>query len=300
LYCRNLTADLYWAHDNLRANRHDPTLMTVSPGRMFLEWANLLLLRERFDAVVCDDPWPGIVELGQFVQRNSTKFAGRATGRAACAILNVPSLRRRATAKFRAALARADSALFVCLGNICRSPFAEHYARRVLPANVTVRSTGLYPRPNRPSPEPAIVAARELGVDLSNHRADVLTDETLSRFDLIVSFDESVHHEIRRRFPAARRKLHRFALLAGDGPLEVPDPFGGSLDRYRAVYRRIAAVLDSLRMAPAVDGPPCRRSPIPTAERSSPCASPVAADASAGFATSTAIGPPSSGHRPTK
>jgi protein-tyrosine phosphatase len=165
--------------------------------------------------------------------------------RAACAALGIPAVRQRATAKTRAALERAESVLFVCLGNICRSPFAEHYARRVLPAAVAVRSSGLYPRPNRPSPEPAILAASEQGVDLSRHRADVLNEESVGRSDLIFSFDESVHQEIRRRFPAARGKLHRFALLADDGPVEVPDPFGGSLDRFRVVYRRIAAVLDS-------------------------------------------------------
>ncbi|HEX3999274.1 MAG TPA: ATP-grasp domain-containing protein [Pirellulales bacterium] len=245
LYCRNLTADLYWAHDNLRANRTDPTLMTVPLAQTLRELSHVLLLRERSDTLVCDDPWPGLVELGQFVRVNSAKFARRAMARAACAALGIPAVRQRATAKTRAALERAESVLFVCLGNICRSPFAEHYARRVLPAAVAVRSSGLYPRPNRPSPEPAILAASEQGVDLSRHRADVLNEESVGRSDLIFSFDESVHQEIRRRFPAARGKLHRFALLADDGPVEVPDPFGGSLARFRVVYRRIAAVLDS-------------------------------------------------------
>lgn len=245
LYCRNLTADLYWAHDNLRANRRDPTLMTVSPIRMVREWANLFLLRERFDALTSDDPWPGIVESAQFARLNAVKFARRTTGRVVRTILHVPTVRRRATSKARSALRQANSVLFVCLGNICRSPLAEHYARHVLPATVEVRSSGLYPRSNRPSPATAIEAARELGIDLSNHRADVLTEETVARSDVIFSFDESVHQEIRRRFPSARYKLHRFALLADDGgAVEIPDPFGGSLDQFRAVYRRIAAVLD--------------------------------------------------------
>ena len=202
LYCRNLTADLHWAHDNLRTNRDDPTLITESPIRMLLEWGNALLLRERFDSLVCDDPWPGIVELAQFARQSSVKVADRAQARIAGTVLKVPAVRRRATAKARSALRRADSALFVCLGNICRSPFAEHYARHVLPA-VEIRSSGLYPRPNRPSPEPAIMAAREFDIDLSTHRADVLTDETVSKSDVIFSFDDSVHEEIRRRFPAA-------------------------------------------------------------------------------------------------
>jgi protein-tyrosine-phosphatase/predicted ATP-grasp superfamily ATP-dependent carboligase len=252
LYGRNLTADLYWAHDNLRTNRLDPTLMTVSPSRMVLEWGKLLLLRERSDTLVCDDPWPGIVELAQFARLNSVKFARRTARQIVGTPLKVPAIRRRATAKARAALRRADSVLFVCLGNVCRSPFAEHYARQTLPTMVEVRSSGLYPHPNRRCPEAGVEAARELGVDLKNHRSDVLTAETIAKFDVIFSFDDSVHQEIRRRFPAARPKLHRFALLADDGPLEVPDPFGGSVDRFRAVYRRIAAVLESVCATPAV------------------------------------------------
>ena len=247
LYCRNLTADLYWARDNLRASRSDSTLITVSTGRMIREWCNLLLLRERSDTLVWDDPWPGFVELGQFVAENGRKFSRRARARIAQSWVAIPAVRWRATAKARSALRRADSALFVCLGNICRSPFAEHFARKVLPAPIEFRSSGIYPRPDRPSPEPAIEAAREMGIDLSQHRSDVLNDETVSHADVIFSFDESVHQEIRRRFPSARRKLHRFALLADAGPLNIPDPFGQSLEHYRIVYRQIAAILELAR-----------------------------------------------------
>lgn len=248
LYCRNLTADLYWAHDNLRADRGDPTLVTVSPGRIIREWFNLLLLRERSDTLVWDDPLPGIVELGQFAADNARKFSHRARTRAAQSFMSIPAVRQRAAAKARTALRRADSALFVCLGNICRSPFAEQYARKILPAAIEFRSSGLYPRPGRPSPEPAVEAAREMEIDLSQHRADVLNEQTVAHADVIFSFDESVHQEIRRRFPSAGKKLYRFSLLGSDGPLDIADPFGGTLDRYRAVYRRIAELLQSAQM----------------------------------------------------
>ncbi len=101
LYCRNLTADLHWAHDNFRASRGDPTLITVTPSRMLLEGGNLLLLRERFDSLVCDDPWPGIVELAQFARQNSVKIADRARAKIAGAVLKAPAVRRRATAQAR-------------------------------------------------------------------------------------------------------------------------------------------------------------------------------------------------------
>jgi protein-tyrosine-phosphatase len=256
LHGRNLTADLHWARDNLRANHRDATLNIVPLGRMFRELANVVLLRERFDGLVCDDPWPGVVELAQFVAENSAKIARRVRTKLLHSALRAAPARRRGTAKVRSALQQAHSVLFVCLGNICRSPYADHLARRLWPAKIEISSSGLYPIPNRRSPKPAIEAAREFGVDLSEHRAHVLDELTISRFDVIFSFDESVHDAIRKQFPSARSRLYRFAALAESGPLEVTDPFGQSLDRFRAVYRQIAEILRASCEFLAVPSPP--------------------------------------------
>ena len=247
LYCRNLTSDLLWAHENFRADHSDHTLSTVPAGRVLRELANPLLLREASDTFVVDDPVPGFVELAQFTRRYAAKFAAKANRRIRASVLRQPLVRRRQVARTKAALREARSVLFVCLGNVCRSPFAEHYARRILPAAISVKSSGLYPIFNRSSPESAVAAAKEWGVDLADHRSDVLNDAAVAAADVIFDFDESLHEELGRRFPQAAGKIHRFALLDDRGPLEVADPFGGSLDDFRATYRQIAGTLDQFQ-----------------------------------------------------
>src|SRR5690606_14203652 len=65
--------------------------------------------------------------------------------------------------------------LFVCTGNTCRSPLAEAVARREIARrgwhNVAVRSAGVAAEPGSPATEEAVIAAAELGLDLSQHRS---------------------------------------------------------------------------------------------------------------------------------
>src|SRR2546422_3500209 len=87
--------------------------------------------------------------------------------------------RRRAAR--RALSARAPrSILVVCHGNICRSPFAAVLLQRALgPAGIRVHSAGFI-GPNRPSPPEAVTAAARYGVNLSDHRSRVRSEEHTS------------------------------------------------------------------------------------------------------------------------
>ena len=69
LYCRNLVPDALWFVQNLRADRRDPTLATMSPGRVLLEVRHVLAGRERFDTLTLDDPLPGIAEPLKYARR---------------------------------------------------------------------------------------------------------------------------------------------------------------------------------------------------------------------------------------
>ncbi len=255
LYCRNLPGDLIWLRQNFRADARDPALNVVPAGQIVRELGNPLLGRERCDSFTLDDPWPGFVELAQLTARYGRRLSAAARRSLAALTLRLPALRRARSARARAALREAHSVLFVCLGNICRSPFAEAYAREALPEGVPVGSRGILPRANRPSPVAAAAVAAEFGIDLSTHRSAPVEAADLAAFDAVFSFDEKVHQHLRRQFPAARKKLFRFGLLDDGGPTDIPDPFGESAEVFRSVYRRIAATLDSFRRVPT-DGTP--------------------------------------------
>lgn len=134
------------------------------------------------------------------------------------------------------------SVLFVCKGNICRSPFAQRFARGMDPGRVFA-SAGYYPKEGRPAPDTAVAAAREWSLDLSDHRSRRVTDSMLRDADLVLVFDGHNMAELRRRYPGARGKLRFIGALGIEGDLEVPDPYGGDDAAFRGCYARLARLL---------------------------------------------------------
>jgi protein-tyrosine-phosphatase len=116
------------------------------------------------------------------------------------------------------------SVLFVCTGNTCRSPFAEAVARRE--GHVDVESAGLSAYTGDRPPEDAIVVARELGYDLSSHRARPLTEEMLERADVVVGM--TAEHVA---------AVGGGARLLGEADLD--DPIGRGRDTYHRIYAQI-------------------------------------------------------------
>jgi protein-tyrosine-phosphatase/predicted ATP-grasp superfamily ATP-dependent carboligase len=242
IYCRNWLMDLGWLRSNIRADRTDPTLMSLPLYRVIAEIWNILLLRERSDTLTIDDPDPAVEEIAGLMARACIS---------AMSALN--PLRQRMQRRALAALSNASSVLFVCKGNICRSPFAEYYARTRMPA-IRVSSVGLLPASGRVSPKAAIDAAGARDIDMSKHRSRVLTDSDLVSSDVIFVFDADLFRAVNRfarRHERAQKVFYLGSLDSGH-PLEIKDPYGKSLQEFEATYGRIARLID--RAAAAIDG----------------------------------------------
>jgi len=130
------------------------------------------------------------------------------------------------------------SVLFVCLGNICRSPLMEGLVRARWPRGDTslrLDSAGLgdWHAGEPPDPRAIAIAARH-AVDISIQRARPLVAADFARFDLILCADRANLAALHRRAPAdARAQIALFLEWAGLGG-EVPDPYTGGERRLRA------------------------------------------------------------------
>ncbi len=146
---------------------------------------------------------------------------------------------------------RPASVLVVCHGNICRSPFAAGLLTLMLPADlrgvIPVRSAG-FVGAGRPSPRAAVEAAAERGVDLSRHRATVLTPALVRAAQVIVVMDAVQRREVcalYRRHPSAVALLGDLDPRGGE-TREIQDPLDRPAAVYRATYDRISRCVEQL------------------------------------------------------
>lgn len=149
--------------------------------------------------------------------------------------------------------------LFVCLGNICRSPSAEAVMRviaqseaRDLGIEVDSAGTAGYHIGDPPDVR-SQEAARRRGYDMSPLRARIVEPDDFERFDLILAMDRENLSVLRQRAPEQlRERVRLFLEFAPDTDvLEVPDPYYGGAKGFEEVLDLIEAatrgLLDHLR-----------------------------------------------------
>jgi len=144
--------------------------------------------------------------------------------------------------------------LFVCLGNICRSPTAEGVFRGLLKKegldeqiSVDSAGTGNW-HVGSPPDRRAQAAAKDRGIDLSGQRARQATKDDFNRFDYIIAMDSDNHDDLSRLCPPGdKKKLHLFLDFAPElGRSDVPDPYYGADGGFEGVLDMIEAASQGL------------------------------------------------------
>jgi protein-tyrosine phosphatase len=153
------------------------------------------------------------------------------------------------------------SILFICLGNICRSPLAEGVMRDVLQKHYPDREfiidsagTNGYHTGEAPDKRSVAVAAKH-GIDISDQRCRQLTPDDFTAFDLILGMDQNNLMTINRHAPDGSTAVTGlFTAIARDGidgdkrdlGAEIPDPYYGGPEDFDQVYRMVRDAAEAL------------------------------------------------------
>lgn len=140
---------------------------------------------------------------------------------------------------------------FVCYGNICRSAFAEHYAKKVfLSSGVDIETTssGLNAKQSESSPGNAVIAARYFGIDLSEHKPSLVTADMVNEASVIAGMHYFNYTEFKKIFPGRENKFFLLKHLVWPEYmfLNIGDPFGKPLKDFVECFREISRCIDIL------------------------------------------------------
>jgi len=138
--------------------------------------------------------------------------------------------------------------MFVCTGNLCRSPMAAGLLRHRLAdeglvERYKVASTGVWAVDDHPASEHAISIMAERGVDLSDHVARTIGATDVAEADLILVMSREHEQMICNTWPQYSWKVHRLSEMAGKRK-DVRDPYGGRIEEYRVCADTLAEYID--------------------------------------------------------
>ncbi len=146
-----------------------------------------------------------------------------------------------------------DTVLVLCTANICRSPMAAGLLQHALAAqpeplrSLKVVSAGVAARTGEPVSEYSAVALRKVGIDISQHRSQPLTQKLVDDALAIVCMTESHRAMVLLHADPAPKNVYLMREFFGaPGEKEIPDPFGGPLKIYEVCRDEMVEAIPSL------------------------------------------------------
>jgi len=220
-YTRDLRTDVDWLKSNLKADPRDPLLHTRSRTLAFLELLRPLIGRESWDHF----DWRDLA-----LTRKNLAMLISSQFRPAYNRLKHWRTQRRLLRRHQSLLQRLTAAggpgkiVFLCYGNICRSPLAAKLAQHRL-NGIAIDSAGFHDQVGRSCPAKMLRIGASFGIDLSGHRSKRITRETLEKADLIIAMDLENLNQLQREFPDVRGRVTLLGLFADPPTLAIADPY---------------------------------------------------------------------------
>ena len=144
-----------------------------------------------------------------------------------------------------------DHILFVCKGNLCRSPVAEGVLKneisRMKMKRLTTRSAGLIEIDHRLVVEELFRVAEEFGVSLKDHTSAVLTKKMMEAASLVFVMEDYQKGEVIEKFPEHKDKVFILSLFDHESNgVNINDPLGTTDYQYRYCFNRIYQLIQDL------------------------------------------------------
>src|SRR4029077_20375744 len=242
VYTRDLRTDLEWIKANLRADPQDPLLLTRSRSFSLIEFLRPLTGRESWDHFDWRD-------LG--ITRRTLALAFSDQMRPVFRRIKSWHTHRRFARHHRELLWKlADSGgpwkiVFLCYGNICRSPLAAKLAEKHF-VGVEIESAGFHAQSGRSCPEKMLQIADSFGVDLSHHRSARVTRDQLLSADLVIAMDLDNIQHLKREFPEALPRTTLLGLFADPDTDAIADPYLADENGTRKICDQVRAGVEGL------------------------------------------------------
>lgn len=138
--------------------------------------------------------------------------------------------------------------LFVCTGNICRSPMAagllrQRLVQEGLDSQYEVASTGVWALDDHPASENAVAVMAERGIDISQHIARTITAQDLAAAAVVLVMSREHQEMLRHTWPQYAWKVYRLSEMVGKRK-DIADPYRGPIEEYRECADTIAEYID--------------------------------------------------------
>lgn len=139
--------------------------------------------------------------------------------------------------------------LFVCTGNVCRSPMAAGLlnakAQRAGDGErMFAASVGTWALENQPAAAHAITVMAKRGIDISSHRGRMVSRKLLEDADVVIVMTRSHRDALAAEFPAERHKIHLMSELK-DRVFDVGDPYGAEISEYDKCANDLEQLIDN-------------------------------------------------------
>ena len=138
--------------------------------------------------------------------------------------------------------------LFVCTGNVCRSPMAaalfNGMARQANESELyDAHSAGTWALDNEPASKHAIAAMDERGIDLTQHRGRTVTQELIEQAAVVIVMTHNHYEALGAEFPKQRKKIHLMSELS-DHSFDIADPYTGTFEEYQNCARELDELIE--------------------------------------------------------